>query len=338
MVKQSEIALKAGVSLATVSLALNNHPRVSARTRQKVMEVAKEFGYVPNHAARKLAQRRFGDGEVRGLDRIAFVIVDDVREIAAPYLAMLKGAEYNISNRGGMLTFIHCDRESQRQKLSALAHSGEVDGWLLVGRVDDAVVRTVKSLGRPFVILGSHQCSEPVNSVVVDDHAVGQMAVQYLVSAGHKRIGFMGGSMHFEYQRDVLTGFKQAVKEMGLDSDHLLIQTTVSRFQDMDMAGMFEHLLKLESPPTAIFLAEPQFGRMALFVSRRSESAALKAMTFVAYEIEDFLSVDQSLVVIESPLAEVGRAGVSLLREVAEEKNIQPRRILIMPRLRLKQE
>ena len=61
-------------------------------------------------------------------------------------------------------------------------------------------------------------------------------------------------------------------------------------------------------------------------------------MTFVAYEIEDFSAVDQRLDVIESPLSEVGRAGVALLREVTEEKNIQSRRILITPRLRLKQE
>ena len=340
MVKQSEIAKKAGVSLATVSLALNNHPRVSARTRQKVMEVASKFGYVPNHAARKLAQRRFGDGEARGLDRIVFVIVEDVRgpEIAAPYLAMLKGAEYNISGKGGMLTFLRCDQESRRQKLTALAHSGEVDGWLLVGRVDDEVVRIVKSLGRPFVVLGDNQCTEPVNSVVVDDQAVGRMAVQHLVAAGHKRIGFMGGSMHFEYQRGVLAGFERAIKDLGLEADPKLIETTLSRPEDMDITAMFEHLQHLTPPPTAIFLAEPKFGRMALFVSRHSGNKAMQAMTFVAYEIEDFSAVDQRLDVIESPLSEVGRAGVALLREVTEEKNIQSRRILITPRLRLKQE
>jgi len=192
MLRQSEIAAKAGVSKATVSLALNNHPRVSARTRHKVMEVARQLGYVPNHAARKLAQRRFDGGATRGLDRIGFVIVDDARglEITAPYLAILKGAEHSISSRGGMLTFLRCDQESRRQKLSALAHAGEVDGWLLVGRVNDELVRIVKALGRPFVALGDHECSDPVNSVMVDNEAVGRMAVQHLATAGHKCIGF----------------------------------------------------------------------------------------------------------------------------------------------------
>jgi len=136
----------------------------------------------------------------------------------------------------------------------------------------------------------------------------------------------------------VLAGFERAVKEMGLATDPKLIETTASRSLDMDIVGMFDRLLQRESPPTAIFLAEPQFGSVALFVARHSDREALRTMTFVAYEIEEFSSIDQSMDVVESPLSDVGRAGVALLREVAEEKSALARRILITPRLRSRQE
>lgn len=338
MVSQKEIAAKAGVSLATASLALNNHPRVSARTRQRVVEVANKLGYVPNHAARKLAQRRFDGGEARSLDRIAFVISEGVKgqELVAPYLALLKGAEHNVSSRGGTLIFLRCDSESRRQKLTALAHSGDVDGWLLVGMVDDELVRLVKSLGHPFVVLGDHHCSEQVNSVVVDNQAIGSMAVRHLAAAGHTRIGLMGGSMYFDYQKDVLAGYRSALNELGLEADPKLVETFMDSPVDTDMSAMFDHLLILERPPTAIFLAEPSFGAMALFVLRHLANETLNAMPLVANEIEGFSAVNESVDVIESPLSEVGRAGVSLLREIAEERSVLPRRVLVTPRLMLK--
>lgn len=60
MVTQLEVAKAAVVSACTVSLALNNHPRVSARTALRVQQVADQLGYVPNHAARQLIRARFG--------------------------------------------------------------------------------------------------------------------------------------------------------------------------------------------------------------------------------------------------------------------------------------
>src|SRR5215510_8935651 len=90
------IARAADVSIPTASLALNDHRRVSARTKRRVSEVAAKLGYVPNQAARRLAKARFTQHS-RKLDQVGFILYDKTGpELDGPYLSLMRGVEHQL--------------------------------------------------------------------------------------------------------------------------------------------------------------------------------------------------------------------------------------------------
>ena len=82
------MARAAGVSLATTAHALNNHPRVALRTRQRIAEIAAQLGYIPNHAARRLIRSRY-TGRNTSFDQVGFICVTDFDEWGSTRLAAI---------------------------------------------------------------------------------------------------------------------------------------------------------------------------------------------------------------------------------------------------------
>ena len=106
MLTSEEMARKLSVSLCTFSHALNGHPRVSERTRHRVMEAARENGFVPNHAARRLVRARFKPKD-SCLSQVGFLFLDDGEAAPGPWcLLLLRGAEQALHEVDASLTFV----------------------------------------------------------------------------------------------------------------------------------------------------------------------------------------------------------------------------------------
>ena len=310
------VAQAAQASVATVSLALNHHPRVAEATRRRIQEIANQLGYRPNPAARRLARGRFSRCSHQ-VDQIALVYFDrHGTELDGSYLSMLRGAEHAVSSRQATLIFVRVTTPADWSKVEQLQRCGMVDGWLVLGDVDDAARARLSDGKQPLVILGGHSCRESVCAVDVDFSAVGRMAVEKCLAFGHRRIGFVGGSLRYPYQKAMLNGFRSGVRELGLPDDESLLRVG-KQSPPVTHEQRLHALLKLREVPTAIFAAEPAYGASLLMTLRQLEMDVPRDLALVGCGIGSPAPTGRSLALIELPFTDVGREGGRLLFELA---------------------
>jgi len=325
------VAKAAGVSVATASLALNDHPRVAARTKQHVLEVAARIGYVPHQAARRLVRSHVRKDE-RPLEQVGFIFFDSLGvELDLLYLSLMRGIEYELSRHGITMAFLRVSNEVDRTKVARFVQSGWVDGWLMVGNIDDSTLDLVGAGNLPGVIVGQHHCKRPVHCVDMDYTAIGRMGVEYLAGLGHRRIAYFGGTMRYLYQHDMLHGYKSAVQALGLDLEEHLIQVWKGT-QLVPLETRMEEALTPSAPATAAFGSELNMAQSLVDILRQRFELQVPAdISVVTTQLDAGATANMTR--IEFPCAEVGRAGAALLREIATQPKSAPRRVLVAPKL-----
>jgi LacI family transcriptional regulator len=207
-----DVSRRAGVSTATASRVLNGsaHP-VSATTRERVMEAARDLGYSPSALARALVTRR---------TRIIGVIVGDVVD---PYFAEITRGVEDVAGRAGYLTIVcNADRRPavERQYLNVLrdynAEGAVFAGSGLVSN-DEPLCESVglaRRQGMHVVALAPR--SFEGGSVTVDNRAAAYDIVDHLASLGHRRIAFVAGPADLVSARQRLEGFHAALAAHSL--------------------------------------------------------------------------------------------------------------------------
>lgn len=335
MISQLDVAKAAGVSPTTASLALNNHPRVSAKTTLHVQTVAKRLGYVPNHAARQLIRSRFGTSPNADLHQIGVVSCMGPERSASlnpTDMAFLNGVEQGVAARSGVLVYLRRTDEESAKRLTHLTSSGTVEGWITFGWVDDEQAALLDGLARPWVALGDHGCSRPVHQVNLDFRLMGQLAVRRLVELGHRRIGFVGSRMRFAYSKEILAGFREAMGAAGLA---LPSETVLLREIGPGARSWLNEALaatrNLTSPPTAYVYAEPGQSVTVLSICSELGIRVPDETSLVFCEMSDGLPFSRDIARIEASAVEAGRAAVGLLMEVAAQRDAPPRQVLVAP-------
>ncbi len=210
-----DIAKIAGVSVNTVSRALNNKPDISKETKKKILRIAKELNYTKDFTASSLRRRE---------SRIVGVILADS---ANPfYSEVLKGIEAASKEYGYNIILINSERNYE-QETSAIniLLSRRIDGLLLspVQEKTDDVEELIK-LKIPLVIFARHFEDLPVNEVRSDDIKAGYLATSHLIERGAKKILMINGYLHKSPAKLRLEGYKKALKEYGIPlSEELVI-------------------------------------------------------------------------------------------------------------------
>jgi LacI family transcriptional regulator len=324
------VARAAGVSPITASFALNGHPRVALRTRQRVTEAATKLGFVnsASYAARRLARAR-SDSRSINFDLIGLLyIVGNEVALDPACLAMMRGVEQELLKMHASLVFVRIGEQGDWEKVERLARNGMVDGWLVVGAVDDAVIDRLKPTQLPHTILGDHSCRKPVHSVNIDHTAVAHLAVEHLAALGHRRVGFLAGGLRYIYQRETLEGFRAAMTEFGLDIDERLI-ADAALWSRPDGQQLVELLRTFESAPTALFIPEFESAAGICAILNQAGISVPEQMSVVG--CESVSAVNRYYTRVEIALDEVGRHGAALLRRIASEPNVGSSDIRISP-------
>lgn len=207
----TDVAAHAGVSISSVSTALNDRPGVSDETRRMIVEAARELGFVPSVRARSLAGKRtYSVGLVVHRD-------PDVLELDPFFGAFIGGIESYIDERGYALvlqTTPLADDVGERYR--RLAAGRRVDGVFLNElEVDDPRVEVVRELGLPAVGIGSDP-GFPLPSVRQDHRKGIRDLVAHLVELGHERIAFVGGPNRFVHSIQREDAWRAALAEFGL--------------------------------------------------------------------------------------------------------------------------
>ena len=240
-----QLADELGVHKATVSRALSGKPGVSEVVRRQILDRADQRGFFPNGPARSLATSR--------TETLALVFCDETSEFLTNpfYSKVLAGIASETAKHEFSLAF--CSLRTDRQRRSPLPkimRERRADGYLFVGDQDDRLIRYAHNLNYPLVLVDHRFGGERFDSVAIDNIGGARQAVDYLVSLGHRRIGFVGGSLHSPSFEERLTGYRESLMAHEIPLEASLIQIGESGAGHVNMSN----LLNLPKIPTAVFV------------------------------------------------------------------------------------
>ncbi len=208
-----DVARVAGVSHQTVSRVLNNHPNVSAKTRERVEEAITELGYRRNTAARSLVTRRSQTIGVLGSEMAQY----------GPSHTLL-GVQQAARDAGYFVSVAALREVTPETIKDAVAHFMDqgVDGIVVTvphpGTFD--VLRDI-TVPVPLVAVGSVG-DEHLSGATVDQRQGAKLAVEHLLSLGHQRIGHLSGPADWIDTTARIDGWKEALNEAGLEPGTLI--------------------------------------------------------------------------------------------------------------------
>lgn len=246
MTSVRRIAKQVGVSVATVSRALNDHPDVSSETRRRVLEAASKSGYVQS------VGRRLGNS-------IGVVYPNDPveAELGAFESAMLSGILRGINERRFDLTLINAERDKGEEETYAqFFYRKGVRGAIV--RALDATPRLAEWIaaeGFPCVLVADRSSDPHVNFVASSSRPTTKQAIDYLIQLGHRRIGLAVHSGLDSDHLDRVGGYHDAIEAHGLEPDTTLEVSAAASPEGGRV--MLERLLSIEDPPTAIYFTDP---------------------------------------------------------------------------------
>ena len=248
----NDVAELAGVSIKTVSRVVNDEPNVRESTREKVEKAIAELTYRPNLSARNLASLR---------SHQVVLVYDDPSVYIAPssvYIIRLQEGMLSACKQTNCDLLIHpCNYRDADvgDELRTFIERSRPDGVVIapplsnMKRIVDAIAQT----STPYVRIAPGKINSREFYVTTNDREVSAEMTRYLVSLGHARIGFIAGHSEHKAVADRLLGYKDGLKESGLEFDPKLVA-----FGDNSIgsgAAGADTLLDLPQPPTAIFAA-----------------------------------------------------------------------------------
>ena len=247
MVSMKDIALRCGVSVATVSKALNGQPDIGEETRRRVEAVAREMGYLTNAAARALKTNR--------TYHLGVLFVDERRSgLAHEYFStMLESFKVEAESRGYDITFINHNAGGKRSTYLQHCLYRGVDG-VVIACVDfnDPQVRELVESGLPLVTV-DHIFNNRL-AVMADNVSGLEALVRYIHSKGHRKIAFLHGERTTVTQNR-LTGFYRACEELELEIPDAYIRECAYHDPERSEQATRE-LLALPDRPTCIIFPD----------------------------------------------------------------------------------
>ena len=263
-----------GVSIGTVSRALNGRPDVSEETRQRVLAAAAELGYVPDQSGRSLRQ-----GTTNAIGFVIESASDSQGNIDNFFLSVFDGVQHVLSRHHLDLVVLPCSTdEDPLQYLQRMVARRMVDGLIISAtRRRDPRIAFLAEARIPFITLGRSETPGPHPWIDLDFEGVANRAVDRLVAAGHQRIAVGLPSNDINLGFVYLDGYKQALKRHGLPFDPSLVIRAAGSEQGGYQIG--HEIIAMAERPTAIIL---HYELLAIGLYRRLGEAGLRPGTDLA--------------------------------------------------------
>jgi LacI family transcriptional regulator len=309
-----DVALRAGVSVATVSRVVNQKDihKVGLKTQQRIEKILKELGYYPNTMARGLKTRR-----TYNIGVVFFWY--DKPSLSDFYLTrVLDGIISFISEKRYNILMNTFSRQIQNEGIYAnFVNSGLLDGVLAIAPpVESRFFQDLKQGSLPYVLV-NYQVNDPDVCFVDCLNTQGIIdVVDHLIALDHKRIGFISGDI--EYSKNSLdryNAFKYILKKRGLPlhDEHIFF----GNWTEVSGTKAVEAFWKTKNPPTAIIAGNDT---MALGAWKELERRGLKVPMDVAVCGFDDLASESGLTTVHQPAFDMGFEAAKMLWNQIEKK------------------
>lgn len=307
-----DIAEALGLSVTTVSRALTGQGRISSATRDRVLSKALEMGYAVKPAP----------GSRDGHRHICIVFNSRLQNLSGDpfYSTVLVGVE-NECQKYGYKVFLQTISKPDDRSVWEMHQAVRLDGIIFVGAdVYPSIVQQAKQNGIPAVLIDNWIPEMAVDAVVTDNRGGIMRLVNYLVSQGHERIGFIGGPLSHRSLQERYDGYRAALREHGITRKHEWgwIHSEAGPQVDQGRVGM-EALLSRGMPVTAVITDNDSTAFGVLQACARAGVQVPRDLSLVGFdnvELSEFVS--PPLTTVHIPKQRMGAIAARRLHELME--------------------
>jgi len=327
----NDIAVRVGVSHATVSRVLNDSGYVKDETREKVLKVIKELNYTPSAIARSLSTSK---------TNTIGVIIPDINNLF--FGEIIKGIteiadEHNLNI---ILCVTDEDKDKELKAINVLKQQ-RIQGLIITptfykNSSNSENLNALKNLGIPIILIDGHVEYLDFSGVFIDHIKGAYDGTSALINAGHRKIAIITGDMKSRPARERLLGYEKALEANNIPIDKEYIQ--YGDYTHQTAYEITKRILKMDNRPTAIFVSSNTtiLGCMKAFYEEHINIPG--DMAIIGFDRIDVLNIiGMNISFINGPSIELGRIGMKMLLENLNSKEpIKIKRQTILPEILLK--
>jgi len=319
-----DVARMAKVSIATVSLVINDHKRISAATKNKVQNAIKELNYHPSRSARGLVSNKTGN--------IGFIVTEDHFLRSEPfYTRIFLGTEFEARQNEHyiLLTTIPNDF-SKNDKLPRFVIERNVDGIIVAGKVPNELLNRMEKVNLPLAFVDYFPPSEKYPVALIDNISGGLIATQHLIDLGHKKIGFVGGDISHPSIRDRFQAYKMALEKAGIKYNtgwYVIDEDYPARTNGYNAV---KNLFRKNKDLTAIFACNDAMAIGIMQYLKENNYRIPEDISLIGFDdVEADLSLDPPLTTIRVPKIEMGIEVMRLMYDILKNKSRTNKKVLV---------
>lgn len=307
-----DIARELGISVATVSRALKDSPRISEERRRIVQQFAREHNFYPNAIGEALRHSRVMPSRVIG------VIVPEFTHYY--FSSILTGIEETAMARGYYIMVALSNEQYEREvRICEMFHRQKVCG-IIVSQAKDT-----RSFGHfqrlidsnvPIVFYDRICTGVDASRVVVDDYMGAYNAVSHLIETGCRRIAYYGGPVQLEISKNRYNGYRDALLRHGLSIDEEILGVCDNR---ADAEVVTPKLLALPNPPDGYFAVNDDTAIGILYTVKRAGLRVPEDVSICGFTNgQRAVACDPMLTTVEQRGKRVGEEAAEILIDKVE--------------------
>jgi len=300
-----DIARELKISASTVSRALQNNPRISLKTREKIISLADSMGYRPNIMASNLRNKR---------SNTIGIVVPLINRYF--FSAVISGVE-EVAFKAGYTVMISQSNDLANKEIS-IVHSmfaNRVDGLIISIAMQPTNYEHLKIFRKkniPLVFFDRTVAEIDTNKIVVDDFMGGFRVTQHLIEQGYKRIGHMAGPQNLQTYLERKNGYIEALSKNGILYDESLVVN--NSLTSEDGVNAVQYLMSLSKPPDAIFCGNDTTALSSMIYLRDKGIRIPEDFGIVGFSNEPFSKVvSPSISTIAQPGFLMGQKAAELI-------------------------
>ncbi|MBD5393347.1 MAG: LacI family transcriptional regulator [Lachnospiraceae bacterium] len=312
----SDVAVEAGVSVATVSRVLNQNGYVSEAAEKSVRSAIERLGYVPNISARNFRKQE---------SRVILIVAPNFTN---PYYSHILSGITETSRTAGYSAMIFSGKTSNKEDILAeMVVGNKADGAILLTcNLDDTwIMKYADKL--PIV-----QCSEAVENstipyIAIDNYAAMKDSINYIQSLGHKRIGFITVKNLWISTKLRKQSYMDEMKKIGVSTKGLIREVNDYSFENGRLAAID---LIMQAHPTAIACSSDVLALGAIAAAGEMGLSVPKDLSIIGFDDVDYTKMFHPyLTTIAQPCYELGKTSVEeLIKCIQAKKNLSDKIVL----------
>jgi LacI family transcriptional regulator len=307
-----DIARELNISASTVSRALQNNPRISLKTKEKVLSTVDSMGYRPNTLASNLRNKKS--------NTIGIVVPLINRHF---FSSVISGVE-EVAFKAGYTVVIAQSNDLAKKEIAIVQSmfANRVDGLIIsiaMEPTDYEHLKIFKKKNIPLVFFDRVVLEIETDNIVVNDFMGGIHVTQHLIDQGYKRIAHMAGPQNLMTYFDRKKGYMMALIKNGITFDESLVVT--NSLTASDGVEAIELLMNLTNPPDAIFCGNDTTALSSMIYLREKGLRIPEDIGIVGFSNEPFSRVvSPSISTIAQPGFLIGKKAAELILNQIEHK------------------